>query len=418
MITNQDRDVIETAVNSEGFQSYFRNPPVIDGPTTNPYIKIDRRDILQFSTGNYLGIATDPEIERQVAEANFKFGLTASGSRWVCGTQTPHIELEKTIADYQGEQDAVLFFLVTVASAGAIGSVMNPPWKLIKLATGANVIDEKVITEVFVDHYSHPSLTDAFKVADITTVYEYRHCDMWHLEKKLKKSFEMHGGTRVRRMIVTDGVFSAEGDLAPLPDIVTLAEKYQCMVCVDDSHATGVFGLTGRGTWEHFNVQEKIDVKLGSLAKAFAAGMGGFVTGDASLMKLIRSTAHHYIFGGSIPPAVAVGAREIILKATNESWRRQSVLANAEYLRVSLKSLGYDTFTSQSQIVPILIGDETKALEISRAMLEHGILAPCFRFPAAAIGKARIRLNVMATHTIEQLNQFVDVFDSIFKKMS
>jgi 7-keto-8-aminopelargonate synthetase-like enzyme len=311
------------------------------------------------------------------------------------------LELEKAIADFEGTEDAVLYALVTVASAGSMVSVMNPPVTELLKHLGLKKPEGK--REVFFDWLSHPTLINACVLAvGAENMVPYRHSDMNQLETKLAKSKAKF------KMIVTDGLFSTDGDLAKLPDIVSLAERYGAMVFVDDAHGTGVLGQHGRGIWEHFGLSDRIDVKIGSLAKSFAGGLGGFVVGDKDFTDYLRVTGGHYIFGGSIPPGVAMSITASIKTAMAEPWRRLTVLSNAEYLRSRLHALGYDTLGSESPIVPIIIGDDAKAIAVSERLLEVGYFAPAFRYPAVPRKKSRIRVTMMATHTHEHIDGFVE----------
>jgi 7-keto-8-aminopelargonate synthetase-like enzyme len=230
---------------------------------------------------------------------------------------------------------------------------------------------------------------------------------MGDLESKLSKS------SADIKLIATDGLFSTDGDLAKLPEIVKLADQYDAMLFVDDAHGTGVLGQNGRGIWEHFGLSDRVDIKVGSLAKAVAGGLGGFVAGKKELTDYLRVTGGHYIFGGSIPPASAMAITTALKVITAEPWRRQTVLDNSDYLRSKLHALGFDTVGSQSQIVPIIIGKDEDAIEVSGRLLEAGFFAPPFRYPAVPRGKARIRVTMMATHTKEHIDRFVEALATI-----
>ncbi len=404
------RSMIDSTVGMLREYDLYPTSHVVSGPTTEPEIIVDGRKVLQFCTANYLGLATYPELRESVKIALNEYGLAASASRLVCGTQDPHLELEESLAQFENTEDAVVFFAVTLANFGSIVSVMNPPLASLFRSLGFNNASIKGKKAIFVDHYSHPTVMDACKLAEVDRIYFYRHCDMDHLEGKLRKS------DAEIKMIATDGLFSADGDFAPLPDIVELAEEYEALVFVDDAHATGVIGENGRGTWEYYAVEDRVDIKVGSLSKALASGLGGFVVGDKDFTDYIRVTARHYIFGGSIPPAVAKGITTAIKLATTETWRRKTVLANAQYFRERLNALGFDTLKSQAQIVPILIGDDQSAILVAEELYKQGIFTPCFRWPAVPHGRARIRVNLMATHTKEHLERFLETFEKVAEK--
>jgi 8-amino-7-oxononanoate synthase len=404
------RQFIDFLPNTLREHGLFPIPQIVESSTTEPEVMICGRRVIQFCTGNYLGLATHPEAKRAAIDGIDRYGMTVSGSRMVCGTQEPHLLLEREIADFQGTEDAVAYFLVTVANQAAICSIMGPP-TLTSLFQELNVKFPRGKRVIFYDWFSHPSVVWAsLQAVGKENLRPYRHNDMDDLERKLKKS------EAEIKLIATDGLFSAEGDLARLPDIVKLAEKYGAMVFVDDAHATGVLGKNGRGSWEYFNVEDKIDIKVGSLSKAFAAGFGAFVVGDKNFMDILRVSSNHYIFGGSMPHGHVLAMIKLIQIARTESWRRKAVLEHAHYLRNRLNEMGFDTFNSEAQIVPILIGKEEDALAISAELLEQGFLILPFRYPAVPKGKARLRVNPMATHTREHIDRFLETFVRIADK--
>lgn len=391
-------------------QDLFPIPIIVDGPTTEPEVNINGRMVIQFATGNYLGVATHPAVKQALIHGVEIYGATSSGSRLVCGSQSPQLELEHTIAEFEGTEEAVLYFLVTVANSGSMVSLMNPPVTQLLHYLGLEKPSGK--REIFFDWLSHPSIIDACALAvGNGNMVPYRHSDMVHLESKLTKS------DADIKMIATDGLFSTDGDLARLPEIVKLADQYNAMVFVDDAHGTGVLGQNGRGIWEHYGLSDRVDIKVGSLAKAFAGGLGGFIAGNKDFTDYLRVTGGHYIFGGSIPPAVAMAITASIKVSMAEPWRRQTVLSNADYLRDKLHALGFDTVGSASQIVPIIIGKDEDAIAISAQLLEAGFFVPSFRYPAVPRGKARIRATMMATHTREHIDNFVDALKKINGKL-
>jgi 8-amino-7-oxononanoate synthase len=388
----------------------FPNPIIIDGPTTEPTVSVDGKQVIQFCTGNYLGLGTHASAKEKAIDGINKYGLTSSGSRLVSGTQGPQLYLEDVIAKFQNTESAVVYFLVTVANMGIINGFMNPP--LPRLLSALSIEPIHGEKEIFYDWLSHPSVVDACRLSvGKENMTPYRHSDMEELEQKL-----MASKSKIK-MIVTDGVFSTDGDLAKLPDIVALSYQYDAMIFVDDAHGTGVLGDNGRGIWEHYHLEDEIDFKVGSLAKAFSGGLGAFIIGDEEFTDYIRVMGGHYIFGGSIPPAIALAIAQNIETAISEPWRRQTVLSNSDYLRKLLHNEGFETFDSETQIIPILIGQDEKAIEISQKLLQKGYYIPAFRYPAVPHNQARLRATMMATHTKAQIDSFVDELVSIAKEM-
>ncbi len=383
-------------------------PVKVAGASTTSQPIFNDQLVVNFGSGDYLGLAMNQTaIEAQV-EAVRDYGLTASGPRFTCGTLNPHLELEREIASHQGEEEAILFFLVTVASSSIISAILDSPWTDFMPEIGVQPI--KGTKQIFADQFSHKSLSDACKLAvgkGRREVLRYHHCDMQELERMLGES------TADTKLIVTDGVFSADGDLAPLPQIAALAEKYEAMLLVDDAHGTGILGRTGRGIWEHFDLADQVDFKIGSLAKAVAGGMGGFIACDRTMADYLRQNSGHYIFGGSAPPGVVAAITENVRQMQREGWRRETVLSNAEYLRTKLRRYGYTVLGDNTPIVPIVVGNSDNALGLSRELLELGFYAPPFRYPATEKDRARLRLTISANHTKVQMDQFISALNSI-----
>ncbi len=402
-------DLVRALPNALKEHGLFPESIAIDGPTTEPEVSVNGQRIVQFCTGNYLGLGTHESAKKVAIQGTEQYGLTSSGSRLVSGTQNPQLLLEETIAKFENTQSAVLYFLVTVANAGIINGFMNPPLPMLLGELGVGAVSGT--KEIFYDWFSHPSLVDACRLAvGARNITPYRHSDMNELEMRLQKS------EASIRIIATDGLFSTDGDLALLPEIVGLAYQYEAMIFVDDAHGTGVLGSNGRGIWEHFGLEDEIDFKVGSLAKAFSGGLGAFIVGDKDLTDYVRVTGGHYIFGGSIPPAIAMAIATNIETAMKEPWRRERVLSNAEYLRSKLHENGFDTLGSESQIVPILIGPDEVALNTCQELLSRGFFVPVFRYPAVPHNKARLRATVMATHTEDHIDELVNSLVGIVKQ--
>ena len=318
--------------------------------------------------------------------------------------------MEDSISDYQKTESSVVFFLVTAANAGSMISSVPPYIVDVLRYVGSGSIIKRYSTEVFIDQYSHPSVFDACILAQFDNLRIYRHCDIEDLDKKLRKSSATH------KVIATDGVFSADGDIAPLDAICAIADKYEALLFVDDAHGTGVLGENGRGIWEHHKVENQVTIKVGSLAKALACGLGGFVVGNKNLMDYIRITGRHYMFGGSIPPSFVCGIIAAIRLAREEGWRRKRVLENANYLRNGIQKLGLDTLKSESPIIPILVGDERITVSFVEDLFKKGIFAQCFRYPAVPQKKARARITVMATHSKDHMDEFLSVLKDVAQK--
>lgn len=381
----------------------------VQGVSTGPEIVINGRRMISTCTSNYLDLAADPRVKKAIKKAVDIYGLGACGSRILSGNLEIHHDLEEAIAAYKKYDDAIIYSTGTLTNMGVIPSAMNPPLvsilaQLFPKHRSTIIRDGKKI--IFSDIENHASIADACKLAGVETHY-YRHCDMDSLEKLLKRFPVKY------KLIITDGVFSSDGDIVPLPKILALAEAYEADVMVDDAHGTGILGKNGRGTCEHFNVEDKVAIHMGTLSKAFG-GQGGFIVGDKKFIDYLRVESRSYMFTGALPPAISAGIITAIKIATEEPWRRKRLLENADYLRNGLKEIGYDTLNSETQIISVLIGDELLAIKGAKYLADHyGVFAPPFRYPAAPKGKARIRLNVTAAHTKDHLSQILYAFDQL-----
>ena len=368
----------------------FRNLNIIDSPQSSRVI-IDGREIILLSSNNYLGLTTHPHVIDSSIQAVREYGTGAGGSRLVTGTMRLHRILEERIAQFKGTQDSIVFGTGYMANVGVLTSVVE---------TGDLILS---------DSLNHASIIDGCRLsrADVAV---YRHCDMDDLATQLERS-----GHR-RKLIVTDGVFSMDGDIAPLPDIVKLAKKHDAMVMVDDAHGTGVLGRggSGKGTCDHFGVD--VDIRMGTLSKALAS-QGGFVAGSSELVEFLRNKAKPFIYSTAPPPSsmgAAIGALDVI---ESEELERsdspvQRLWENVNYYKKGLVGLGYD-IRSETQIIPIMIGDTKTTMEVSQYLMDNGIYAPGIRPPTVAEGTGRIRTSIMATHTTEDLDEVLCVMDSV-----
>lgn len=396
---------------SENAQSYLPKIVPIHGATTDPEIYVNipgkgMRNVLQFCSGNYLGMAREPKVTEAVKQAVDRYGLTASGSRWGCGTMEVHVELERLFAQYENVDDSALFFLTTMATQAGVPNVIENPM-LAEYLSGMGFfgLPEFEEAELFVDFFTHASVKWAARIPNNISTFSYPHCDMDVLEQRLKKS------KAKRKIIATDGIFSAHGDLAPLPTIVDLADKYGAMVLVDDAHGTGTIGHEGKGTWAYYGLTDRIELKLCSFAKAFAIGFGASIVGDSNFINYLRATGAPYVFSGSLPPDRIVGMMKALEIIRDEQWRRDKMMANAKYLRDGLKAMGLATLTDDdplTPIVPVVLGDEFIANSITeRLLFEEDIYAACFVFPAVPKKQARVRLTVMSTHEFSHIDKLL-----------
>lgn len=387
-------------------EALYPDMHVVEGASTDPEIIIDGRKVLIFSSNNYLGLATDTRVKEVVIEGVREYGMGSGGSRLISGNTRPQKTLEKSIADFKGAEEAIIFATGYMANTGVIPALFNLPTISLK-----DYVAKKLFSNnkgyIFSDELNHASIVDGARLAKAERLI-YKHCDTGDLEKKLKS---IKGG---RKLIITDGVFSMDGDIAPLDKIMELAKKYNSTVMVDDAHATGILGENGKGTAEYFGLKEQPEITLGTFTKVFG-GVGGFIVGSKELVGYLRVTARTYIFSAPIPPAISLGLVKSLEIITSEKERRIKLWENVAYLKKLLTENGFDTLKSETQIIPIFIGDDQKAISASRKMLEYGIFAPCVRWPAVAHGQSRLRITLMSTHTKEQINAF---FNALMKTRS
>lgn len=351
-----------------------------------------RGNVIVMSSNNYLGFADNPDIIRAGKEALDKYGVGTASVRFICGTYDIHRELEESIASFFRTESALTYVSCWNANTGVIPAIAGKGDCLI------------------CDELNHASLIDGVRLSKAERKI-YRHSDMAELEACLKES-EGCG----LRLIVTDGVFSMEGDIANLPEIVCLAEKYNAAILVDDSHGTGVLGDDGRGIVGHYGLDGKIDIITSTIGKALGGAAGGFAAGSAALIDLLSQISRPQIFSNALPPCVAACALKAIQILSSDSSIMERLRSNTAYLRKRLNDEGVEPLDGESAIVPVIIGETARAIDISNAMLEQGVMVTGFGYPVVPEGKARIRLQVSAALTKDQIDRVVNVFKSAMDK--
>lgn len=373
----------------------------VNGPSTSPIVSIEGKKYLTFCSNNYLGIANHPRVNKAAVDGIETYGVGSGSTRLLSGSLEIQTEFEDKLADFFKFEDSITFSSGYLANIGTIRMLIDPfPYMQIFPERGGLILS---------DEYNHASIIDSVRLAKAQREV-YKHNDLDHLETLLKK----HKGKR--KLIITDGVFSMDGDLANLPRITQLAEEYKALVFVDDSHAVGVLGPGGEGTAMHQGVHDKIDVLMGSFTKAFGS-IGGFVGVSDTIADYLRITARSYIFSDPIPPAIVRSLLEVLSVMEDEPERRTHVLALADSLRKRLKDMGFTVLGEETPIVPILVGEEKKCMALSDELYKQGILAPCVRRPAVAVGKERIRLSVMGNHEEEHIDTLLNTLEPTAKKL-
>jgi 8-amino-7-oxononanoate synthase len=356
---------------------------------SGPWVKAEGREFLALSSYDYLGLIGDPRIDEAAIEAIRKYGTGTGGVRMLTGTIDLHHEMERDVAAFKGTAEAITFSSGYLANLAVIASLLTPQ------------------DRVILDALSHRSLVDACRLAGVP-LQRFRHNDMASLRHEL-----LSGGTANRTLIVADGVFSMDGDICNLPELVEIKREFGCFLMIDESHASGVLGPNGRGTDEHFGIPaDEVDIWSGSLAKAIPSN-GGFVAVSQELAIYLQHSAAPFIFSAALaPPSVAaVSASLAILK--NEPERVSRIQQNAEFLRDGLGELGYDTGHSETAIIPVILNDETTAALLAGRLRELGIFVTPILFPAVPLGSARLRLCVTAAHSLADLEFALDGFRQV-----
>jgi len=379
--------------------------PVVTSAATEPVVEIDGREHLLFSSNNMLGMSSHPEVKAAASAALARYGLGSGGSRALSANIDVHIELENRVAEFVGREAAICFATGYMANVGVIPALMKVDL-LANLDIGNMAEDYGTRSrdwkqtgrwDLFSEELNHASGVDGIRLAR-ADVHVYPHKDMKALAGLLE------AGRNRSRLVVSDGVFSMDGDIAPVGEIARLARRHGALVMIDDAHGIGVIGPNGRGSLDHLGVpSEGVEILMGTFTKAFG-GIGGFVAGRRELIDFLRVTARTYIFSAPLPPSVAAGLVKAVELVGREAWRREKVLENTAYFRDSCARLGYDTLGSETHIVPVLIGREDKAVAATLALRRRGVVAPHARFPAVAVGRARLRFVTTCQHSREQID--------------
>lgn len=357
----------------------------------DPEIIMNGRKMIMIGSNNYLGLTNHPKVKEAAIEAIRKYGTGCAGSRFLNGTLDIHVQLEEKLARFMRKDAALIFSTGFQVNLGVISAVAGK--------------DDLIV----IDKMDHASIIDGCRLS-FGEVRKYRHNDMSDLERLLRENEERD------KLLVVDGVFSMEGDIAPLPEIVSLARKYGAGLMVDDAHGIGVLGNTGRGTSEHFGVEEEVDLIMGTYSKSLAS-IGGFISGSSDVIHFIKHSARSLIFSASPPPASVASVSAAIDIIENEPERREQLWNNTSKMLEGLKSLGFQTGSSQTPIIPVIVGDDEKAFIMAMMLQEEGIFVNVAVTPAVPAGMALIRTSYMATHTDEHLDIVLRAFEKVGRKL-
>ena len=384
------KDVLETAK----LNNTYRTLRTMETPESS-HVKIcvagahASSEQLLLASNSYLDLANIPELKQAMAQAVLDWGTGSGGARLTTGNKTPHDELENELAKFKGEEAAITFNTGYMANVGTISALC-----------GKSDI-------IFSDALNHASIIDGIRLSRATCVV-YKHNDMTDLECAIQEN-----ATNQKMLIVTDAVFSMDGDLANLPELLRIAHTYNCLLMIDEAHATGVIGRTGRGLAEHYGC-EHADVTVGTLSKAIACE-GGFVAGKKQLIEFLKNKSRSFIFTTAMSPAMAAGALRNLRFLESHPERVQQLQENVKFFCEALQREGLNVPQSPSAIIPVIIGDEAAALNASAKLLERGYVIPAIRYPTVAKGQARLRASLMATHTHEELERAAKAIAQVIK---
>ena len=376
-------------VKAAGVYPYFREI----SSDQDTVVKMNGKDVLMFGSNSYLGLTNHPKLKEASKAAIDKYGLGCAGSRFLNGSLDIHTELEEKLAKYVGKEEAIVFSSGYKANLGAISSVLTRH------------------DYVILDDLNHACIIDGARLSFGRTM-KYRHKDMESLEKVLQRC----NADRVK-LIVTDGVFSMEGDIAPLPAMVELAKKYNANIMVDDAHSLGVLGKGGRGTADHFGVTDNVDIIMGTFSKSLAS-IGGFIAADRDTINFMKHTARSFIFSASIAPANAASVIAALDVMEEEPERIEQLWDNTNYTMDALRAVGLETGPTETPIIPIYVRDDEKTFVLTTMLQEAGVFVNPVISPAVASEDSLIRFSLMATHTKEQIDYAVDQLDKVGKQLN
>jgi glycine C-acetyltransferase len=385
-------DVFESILDDIHKSGLYKEERVLISPQGAEIAVQGGQEVINFCANNYLGLANHPEVIAAAQEGVVKFGFGLSSVRFICGTQTIHKELEAKISAFLGTEDTILYTSCFDANGGLFETLLDADCAVIS------------------DALNHASIIDGIRLCKAKR-YRFAHSDMEELEQVLQDS-----QSAKIRLIATDGVFSMDGDIAQLDQICDLADRYDALVMVDDSHATGVLGATGRGSVEHCNVMGRVDIITSTLGKALGGASGGFTTGRKPIVNLLRQRSRPYLFSNTLAPAIAYTSIKVLDLLSETMQLRERLMENTRYFRASMSDCGFNIQPGIHPIVPIMLYDAKLAQDMARDLLNEGIYVIGFSYPVVPKNQARIRVQVSAAHTREHLDRCIDAFTRIGKK--
>jgi glycine C-acetyltransferase len=358
-----------------------------------PVSRFDGREVINLASNNYLGLANHPKLVAAAIDATRRYGVGSGAVRTIAGTMTLHLELERRIAAFKNVEAAVVFQSGFTANAGTVSAILGP--------------EDTIVS----DELNHASIIDGCRLSK-AKIRIFPHRDAAAAERILAEL----DGTPGRKLLITDGVFSMDGDIAPLPELVEIAERHGAIMMVDDAHASGVLGRAGRGTIDHFRLHGRVDIQVGTLSKAIGC-LGGYICGSRDLIEFLYHRGRPFLFSTSHPPAVAAACLAAFDLLEQEPERIERLWANTRYFKENLRREGFDTGLSETPITPIMVGDAALAHAFSQALFDEGLMATGIGYPTVPKGKARIRTIVTAAHTREHLDRALEILVRVGRRM-
>ncbi|ADX68748.1 glycine C-acetyltransferase [Weeksella virosa] len=395
MYSKEFQNYLQTQLDELEEQGLFKKERIIASSQSAEITLENGKKLLNFCANNYLGLSDNPQVIKAAQDILDKRGYGMSSVRFICGTQDIHKELEQKIANYLGTEDTILY----AAAFDANGGVFEPLFT-----------DEDAIIS---DELNHASIIDGVRLSKAAR-YRYKNNDMGDLEEKLKEASAKNHRFKI---IVTDGVFSMDGIVANLKGVCDLAEKYNALVMVDDSHATGFLGKTGRGTHEYCEVIDRVDIITSTLGKALGGAMGGFTSGKKEIIELLRQRSRPYLFSNSLAPGIVGAALEVLSMLEKDNTLRDKLMWNAEYFRKEMVEAGFDIPEGDAAIVPVMLYDAKLSQIMADKLLEEGVYVIGFFYPVVPRDKARIRVQLSAAHTKDQLDHTIAAFIKVGKEL-
>ncbi|MCB0317745.1 MAG: glycine C-acetyltransferase [Bdellovibrionales bacterium] len=391
---NSAKPLIEATLEEIKSAGLYKKERIIETPQSDE-IKVGGNKVINFCANNYLGLANNSRLIAAAEKGLQEFGLGLASVRFICGTQTIHKELEAAIAKFLGTEDTILYAACFDANGGLFETLLN---------------EEDAIVS---DQLNHASIIDGIRLSKAAR-YRYQNNDMDNLETCLKEARDK-GAKKV--LIATDGVFSMDGYIAKLDEVCDLADKYEAMVMIDDCHATGFFGPTGRGSFEHCGVQGRVDIITSTLGKALGGAVGGFTTGRKEIIELLRQRSRPYLFSNSLPPALIMAGIECMKMLSETTELRDKLEDNTKYFRSRITEIGLEVKEGVHPICPVMLGDAKLASAMADELLKEGIYVIGFSYPVVPKGEARIRVQVSAAHSKEELDRAISAFEKVGKNL-